>query len=85
MSAWRNRAVRRSLFKQSQEVEGPMKNGIVSPVGFAVMGKALLLGGFVAPLLAFLGAAFIGGALRARIDDLRGRPVPVTVRPRRAF
>lgn len=62
-----------------------MKNGIVSPVGFAVMGKALLLGGFVAPLLAFLGAAFIGGAVRARIDDLRGRPVPATVRPRRAF
>jgi hypothetical protein len=62
-----------------------MKNGIVSPVGLAVMGKALLLGGFVAPLLAFLGAAFIGGAVRARIDDLRGRPVPVTIRPRRAF
>jgi hypothetical protein len=62
-----------------------MKNGIVSPVGFAVMGKALLLGGFVAPLLAFLGAAFIGGAVQARIDDLRRRPLPAAAKPRRAF
>jgi hypothetical protein len=62
-----------------------MKNAIVSPVGFAVMGKAILLGGFVAPLLAFLGAAFIGGAVQARIQDLRRRTVPATVRPRRAF
>lgn len=62
-----------------------MKNGIVSPVGLAVMGKAILLGGFVAPLLAFLGAAFIGGAVRARIDDRRRHTVPETGRPRRAF
>lgn len=56
-----------------------MKNGLVSPVGFRVMGTAIMLGGFVAPLLAFLGAAFIGGAVRARIDDLRRRAVPVRV------
>jgi hypothetical protein len=62
-----------------------MKNGIVSPLGVAVMAKALLLGGFVAPLLAFLGAAFIGGAVRAHFEDHRRRAVPATVRPRRAF
>jgi hypothetical protein len=62
-----------------------MKNGIVSPLGLAVMGKAIVLGGFVAPLLAFLGAAFIGGAVRARIDDRRRRSVPATARPHRAF
>ena len=62
-----------------------MKNGIVSPLGVAVMGKALLLGGFVAPLLAFLGFAFIGGAVRAHFEDYRRRAVPANVRPRRAF
>lgn len=62
-----------------------MKNGIVSPLGVVVMGKALLLGGFVAPLLAFLGAAFIGGAVRAHFEDHRRRTVPATARPRRAF
>jgi hypothetical protein len=62
----------------------PMKNGIVSPLGFRVMGTAILLGGFVAPLLAFLGAAFLGGAVRASIEDRRRRsvPVPATVRHR---
>jgi hypothetical protein len=61
-----------------------MKNGIVSPLGFQVMGVAILLGGFVAPLLAFLGAAFLGGAVRASIEDRRRRtvPVPATVRHR---
>ena len=62
-----------------------MKNGIVSPLGVVVMGKALLLGGFVAPLLAFLGAAFIGGAVRAHFEDHRRRTVPATAKPRRAF
>ena len=62
-----------------------MKNGIVSPLGVVVMGKALLLGGMVAPLLAFLGAAFIGGAVRAHFEDHRKRSIPATVRPRRAF
>ena len=62
-----------------------MKNGLVSPLGVAVMGKAILLGGFVAPLLAFLGAAFIGGAVRAQFEDHRRRAMPATVRPRRAF
>ena len=42
-----------------------MNNGLVSPLGFKVMGTAIVLGGFVAPLLAFLGAAFLGGAVRA--------------------
>ena len=42
-----------------------MKNGLVSPLGFQVMGAAIVLCGFVAPLLAFLGAAFLGGAVRA--------------------
>ncbi|MDQ8729381.1 hypothetical protein [Bradyrhizobium sp. LHD-71] len=62
-----------------------MKNGLVSPPGLAVMGTAIVLGGFVAPLLAFLGAAFIGGAVSARIEDRRRRllPVPVTVNVRR--
>jgi len=61
-----------------------MKNGIVSPLGLKVMGVAILLGGFVAPLLAFLGAAFLGGAVRASIEDRRRRaiPVPATVRHR---
>jgi len=61
-----------------------MKNGLVSPVGFRVMGAAIVLGGFVAPLLAFLGAAFVGGALRARIEDRRRRAiaVPATFRHR---
>ena len=61
-----------------------MKNGIVSPLGFQVMGAAIVLGGFVAPLLAFLGAAFLGGAVRARIEDRRRRaiPVPATARHR---
>ena len=62
-----------------------MKNGIISPLGFVVMGKAILLGGFVAPLLAFLGAAFIGGAVQARIDDRRRRTVPAQAKPHRAF
>jgi hypothetical protein len=63
-----------------------MKNGIVSPLGFRVMGTAIVLGGFVAPLLAFLGAAFLGGAVRARIEDRRRRTVPVTATVRhRAF
>jgi hypothetical protein len=62
-----------------------MKNGLVSPLGLAVMGKAIVLGGFVAPLLAFLGAAFIGGAVRARIEDHRRRGIPATARPHRAF
>ena len=62
-----------------------MKNGLVSPVGFRVMGTAIVLGGFVAPLLAFLGAAFLGGAVRARIEDRR-RAVPVAAGMRhRAF
>jgi hypothetical protein len=62
-----------------------MKNGLVSPVGFRVMGTAIVLGGFVAPLLAFLGAAFLGGAVRARIEDRR-RTVPVAAGMRhRAF
>jgi hypothetical protein len=62
----------------------PMKNGLVSPVGFRVMGTAIMLGGFVAPLLAFLGAAFLGGAVRARIEDSRRHivPVPATARHR---
>jgi hypothetical protein len=54
-----------------------MKNGLVSPVGFRVMGTAIVLGGFVAPLLAFLGAAFLGGAVSARFEDRRRRAVPV--------
>lgn len=63
-----------------------MKNGIVSPTGVAVMGKAILLGGFVAPLLAFLGAAFIGGAVRAHFEGrFRRATVPAAGRPRRAF
>jgi len=63
-----------------------MNNGLVSPLGLKVMGTAIVLGGFVAPLLAFLGAAFLGGALRARIEDRRRRAVPVPVIGRhRAF
>lgn len=63
-----------------------MKNGIVSTTGVAVMGKAILLGGFVAPLLAFLGAAFIGGAVRAHFEDrFRRAAVAAVARPRRAF
>ena len=63
-----------------------MKNGLVSPVGFRVMGAAIVLGGFVAPVLAFLGAAFVGGAVRARIEDRRRRAVPVAATFRhRAF
>ena len=63
-----------------------MKNGIVSPLGFRVMGTAIVLGGFVAPLLAFLGAAFLGGAVRAGIEDRRRRTVPATATVRhRAF
>ena len=58
-----------------------MKNGIVSPVGFAVMGTAILLGGFVAPLLAFLGAAFGAEAVRAHFAGRR-RAVVVTARHR---
>lgn len=54
-----------------------MKNGLVSLIGLRVMGAAILLGGFVAPLLAFLGAAFLGGAVRARIEDRRRRMLPV--------
>jgi hypothetical protein len=82
---FRNHAGRRKVLKEPQEVERQMKNRLVSPVGFAVMGKAILLGGFVAPLLAFLGAAFIGGAVQARIDDLRRRTVSTAARPHRAF
>ena len=63
-----------------------MKNGLVSPVGFRVMGAAIVLGGLVAPLLAFLGAAFLGGAVRAGIEDRRRRAVAVPATGRhRAF
>ena len=64
-----------------------MNNGLVSPVGFKVMGTAIVLGGFVAPLLAFLGAAFLGGAVRARLEDSRRRAIPLhaTVARHRAF
>ena len=62
-----------------------MNNGLVSPLGLKVMGTAIVLGGFVAPLLAFLGAAFLGGAVRARMEDRR-RAVPVAAGMRhRAF
>lgn len=58
-----------------------MKNGIVSPVGFAVMGTAILLGGFVAPVFAFLGAAFGAEAVRTHFASRR-RAVTAAVRHR---
>ena len=58
-----------------------MKNGIVSPVGFAVMGTAILLGGFVAPVFAFLGAAFGAEAVRSHFAGRR-RAVSTVVRHR---
>jgi hypothetical protein len=58
-----------------------MKNGIVSPVGLAVMGTAILLGGFVTPVFAFLGAAFGAEAVRTHFARRR-RPVTATVRHR---
>lgn len=54
-----------------------MKNGLVSFLGLRVMGAAIMLGGFVAPLLAFLGAAFLGGAVRAGFEDRRRRGFPL--------
>jgi hypothetical protein len=49
------------------------------------MGTAIVLGGFVAPLFAFLGAAFIGGAVQARFEDRRRRMLPMSAARRRAF
>ena len=56
-------------------------NGIVSPLGVAVMGTAILLGGFVAPLFAFLFAAFVGEAVRTQFAHRR-RAVPAEIRHR---
>ena len=58
-----------------------MKNGIVSPVGLAVMGTAILLGGFVTPVFAFLGAAFGAEAVRSHFAGRR-RAVATVVRHR---
>lgn len=41
------------------------------PTALLVMATAMLLGGFVAPLFAFLLAAFVAGAVEARIQDRR--------------
>jgi uncharacterized membrane protein YphA (DoxX/SURF4 family) len=46
-------------------------NGILSPVALIVLATAMLLGGFVAPLFAFLFAAFVVGAVHAFIEDRR--------------
>jgi hypothetical protein len=58
-------------------------NGIFSPVALLVLASALLLGGLVAPLFAFLFAAFVAGAVHAFLEDRR-TPVPVMAK-RRAF
>lgn len=59
-------------------------NGIFSPTAFLVLGAALLLGGLVAPLFAFLFAAFVAGALHAVVQDRR-RTVPAVAERHRAF
>lgn len=41
------------------------------PTAFLVMAAAMMLGGFVAPLFAFLLAAFLVGAIEARFQDRR--------------
>ena len=81
----RSQASRRQARRQIKEKGYVVKNRIVSPQGLAVMGTALVLGGFVAPLFAFLGAAFIGGAVQARFEDRRRRMLPMSAARRRAF
>lgn len=53
------------------------------PTAFLVMATAMLLGGFVAPLFAFLFAAFLGSAIEARLQDRRRIvQIPALVRHR---
>jgi hypothetical protein len=56
-------------------------NGILSPTAFLVLGAALLLGGLVAPLFAFLFAAFVAGALHTIVQDRRPA-APIAIRHR---
>ena len=55
------------------------------PIALVVMSMAMLLGGFVAPLFAFLLGAFTIGAIEAKIQDRRRMVPAMAMSRRRAF